>query len=1024
MKKTLKISVLTVAVILFAALSVTVALTAYAKSGDVSITWQGVSDVYEVGESVDFSAIKLSDGSKEYETIFTVYYPDGNITKENKIVLGQFGKYRVVAKATVNGKLIEKTKEFVVKNPAYSVSGEKSSVSFGNNALVSDEIEGINLSLKNGDTFNFGKIIDLNEFTKDDKLIKFYFTPENVGSAEVTNLYVKLTDIYDENNYVLTTYKCLVSTISNLRSTYVSVGANGYAQTGLEYKSTKDGTIEYNNHNFSTHKNDIYGFRSMASATGEPAEIEDFDENYQFLAVDYKERKFYAQYCWYKTWKDANMISDLDEPLIYNDQLWNGFTTGEVYLSLYADGYVSSALNLFITEIGKQDISQTTFKDDTAPELTVDFGEYSETDVPVARIGKTYPLFDATAFDETDGFVKVSAKVYLNYYSSSKAICHVRDGGFVPTREGKYTIVYSAVDNAGNRSERCVDVEADEGLGELNIDVEYFDNSTKVAEPYKVGAYTVSNAGGNVTVAITARKADGNGEEYDIDPDTLTFIPYETGEYDIVYTVSDYTSVIERALRINVEKTDLPVIYELPELNDFYLNNCRYDLPYAYAYDYSEGQRKLIRCSAVVYADDSSVGENVEDGKITVKANDHIKVVFKATNSKGSTESEPVTARVVDIGYNEADALKAGNLFYGKDFTCKAEEEYIRYSYKGADDKARLEFVNKLLLNEFNFTFGFVDAATDYSSVTVTLTSVKDQDQKLVFTFTPKGEVINLSVNDYYQDFIVPKTSDDQIIYLSYNNNSKFASVNGSANVYLSSLKIFNGFEDNFVYLTVDFNGVGGGFDFDVRKLYMQSLTNSGDDDGEPKIFTIVANSSIGRYGEKYTLNAPIFYDLIDPNVYAYVKVVDPSGSPVKADDGTVLNGSAAADRNYTFTLNSYGQYSVKFRVSDYTENEATSSFVITVKDDIPPEAYLKGDYSTYCFAGETLKIAGVTVTDNASEYSVRKYVRNSDGVMSELTSDEYVFAKVGRYTINYFVYDAEGNTTVVSYEVNVYPKG
>ena len=215
MKKTLIISVMTIAFVLFAALSVKVALTARARSGDVSISWQGVSDVYEVGDSVDFSAIKLSDGSKEYETIFTVYYPDGKITKENAIVLSLYGKYKVVAKATVNGKLIEKTNEFVVKNPAYSVSGQKSYVSFGNNALVSDEIEGINLSLKNGDTFNFGKIIDLNEFTKDDKLIKFYFTPENVGSAEVTNLYVKLTDIYDENNYVLTTYKCLVSTISN-----------------------------------------------------------------------------------------------------------------------------------------------------------------------------------------------------------------------------------------------------------------------------------------------------------------------------------------------------------------------------------------------------------------------------------------------------------------------------------------------------------------------------------------------------------------------------------------------------------------------------------------------------------------------------------------------------------------------------------------------------------------------------------------------------------------------------------------
>jgi len=73
---------------------------------------------------------------------------------------------------------------------------------------------------------------------------------------------------------------------------------------------------------------------------------------------------------------------------------WKGFTTGEVRLSVTAREYRTNKIpyRMIFTEIGGAELKGT--EDKEGPEITVDFGEYEENNLPEAFKGEEYPVFD------------------------------------------------------------------------------------------------------------------------------------------------------------------------------------------------------------------------------------------------------------------------------------------------------------------------------------------------------------------------------------------------------------------------------------------------------------------------------------------------------------------------------------------------------------------------------------------------------------------------------------------------------
>ena len=92
------------------------------------------------------------------------------------------------------------------------------------------------------------------------------------------------------------------------------------------------------------------------------------------------------------------------------------------------------------------------------PIITVDFGEYSEDDLPVAVKGTQYRLFGCSAQDIYGNEVDVDTKVYLHYYSEVSFAVAIDNGCFNAEHYGVYSVVHSAKDSFDNESVYHYDV--------------------------------------------------------------------------------------------------------------------------------------------------------------------------------------------------------------------------------------------------------------------------------------------------------------------------------------------------------------------------------------------------------------------------------------------------------------------------------------------------------------------------------------------------------------------------------------
>lgn len=130
------------------------------------------------------------------------------------------------------------------------------------------------------------------------------------------------------------------------------------------------------------------------------------------------------------TGADATLIADLKDLNYENAKIYGsdwgtgypgysnpfkGFTSGEVYLSVYAEDnyYISSEVNFSISEIYGIDLTANKSFDNAKPFMKIDMAGYETDNLPVGCTGTPYKLFDATAIDSLNKNVIVSKNVYL-----------------------------------------------------------------------------------------------------------------------------------------------------------------------------------------------------------------------------------------------------------------------------------------------------------------------------------------------------------------------------------------------------------------------------------------------------------------------------------------------------------------------------------------------------------------------------------------------------------------------------------
>lgn len=986
-------------IIIFSMAIAAVSLCLIAFGGNVKYTVAAESndirERYIVGQVIDFSDCTVTAGDESYPvTDVTTAYPDGRISNAMSFKTEQAGVYSVSLKAQSGNEVFVCEKKITVCDYMYSVGNtEKSSAVYGTYEKYGSDKPGIILSLQKGDSFYFNKVIDFNDKTSLDPLLRLFVTPDTIGVADAQTIVLKFTDAYDSSNYV----EVEMRNVSYMGSwadiaTYVAASSAEQTPTGLG----SDGNP----------RSDIYGFTEFFSMTGKP-DGELLGEDTFSLFFDYAEKQVFC---------GGGMIIDLDEPA-YFSKLWKGFTHGEAFLSIRGERFQSSYLNMVLFDIDGNDLSVNEIENDVPPRLTVDLEGYDKSELPGAIVGEEYKIFHAESVSAYDEKLNVNTRVYYNYGSDNQVDCSIVNGAFVPAREGLYTIEYSAKDLFGNITKQLLHITAEisDGLqfetegavsGVINAGqkIKLFDDVTYSGQSGKVTVYAVAESGDNVY------RADEN----------YTICPEYSGKYIVTVYCSDYVSVREEKFEFEVQPSSVPVFTEDVILPQFMIKGCTYLLPEMDGYEYSKGFPEKITAEISVI-EDGGAEQLLQNSEYTVRAENSVKIIYHAQIGGGERTEKTYEIKVVDVGYG--GALDSGSYFYPVSGECltQAAEDGVRLSASGAD--AGVRFINAVNQN-FNLNFAVNSEKNNFSAVEVRLTDAARPQSYLSFKFTKSGEYSTFTLNDKISvgtessfsltsDFIIMLDTDNKTVTP---NRTNYLLVETFADG-----TPFNGFTGKTAYLDIILTGVTADSEIIIHSIQNHYFSDSEADTFAPQvIFNKVSGDR--ELGSTIVLEPAFAFDVLDPKVDFSLTVTSPSGDFVKATDGTLLDGTCDTAVQYEIKLDQYGDYTILYQAEDSSGRRIKHTFGVTVTDTEKPKITL-GTKTTSGSVGKNIKTADYSCSDNitaASEIKSFVYVLRPDGIMQTVSGNSFYADIKGEYSVIYAAFDSAGNMAVESYIVDI----
>ena len=315
---------------------------------------------YELGTELEIpqGTLKVGDNTANAETI--VVFPNGAAYKTVLAQLTQEGKYVVQYRASIAGKLYVVEKSFVVESKLYSCSsGTKyeygTYVAADHNPKgfqpTGGEVTGLKVNLAGGDIFRYNEVIDLNTLTKDDQILKFALTPAEIGTADTQQMFMYLTDAYDPEN-VITIKIRQPDPVGGYSNIYMSAAAPNQSLTGWEWNSGRKHTG--GNYGAPFRANFAGYFKDGNGAYNSPY-LSKIEENTVSFSMNYAERELHCTIR--PASSSSTVVADFDNPRDFGS-LWQGFTTGEVFVSLTSP----SPVNFVITELAGRDVSNMEFE--------------------------------------------------------------------------------------------------------------------------------------------------------------------------------------------------------------------------------------------------------------------------------------------------------------------------------------------------------------------------------------------------------------------------------------------------------------------------------------------------------------------------------------------------------------------------------------------------------------------------------------------------------------------------------------
>lgn len=438
-----------------------------------------IQTTYGYNEVLNIPSAEYVNGEVKAAAKYTIELPDGTISEEKSLTLSQFGDYTLKYYYEDGDIVYTRTFTFNVLRSSFTV-GEGGTVAAGaypyadgitrESFLAHDYRygDGIIASVPQGTKLNYDQAIDVTGCVmKDDDADKVAITQlpwEDVdesaapllslayvpsaglqcgddGDVDFKRMYITFYDAENPEQY----FRIALKQDPDNSAVIQLEEVNGVNISGTRWEWINSQFAGYNTMEY--YSDAILGLR---------------------IWYDYETKNIYAH--------------NGDEAIGKLLGTANGFNATKVKFSIEFDEYPDAATpaTIFINGIRGKEVKDYAFYEDTeAPELTVDFGDYVEGGLPAFTVGEPFTVFPAQAYDKYTETDKYTIEAYYDY-DGEKVACPIEDGVFLPEQAGNYTLIYTAQDEFGNKTDKRVDLVFKTEISTFDItglQVEYADGA-------------------------------------------------------------------------------------------------------------------------------------------------------------------------------------------------------------------------------------------------------------------------------------------------------------------------------------------------------------------------------------------------------------------------------------------------------------------------------------------------------------------------------------------------------------------
>ncbi len=949
-----------------------------------------IAQEYDFGTTFVVPECTVTVGGTSVKATHTIIYPDGTSTLKSKITLNMSGLYTVSYQATVNGKPYAQEHTFTVADYLYYFDTDKSSAKY-------DAAQGLLVELAEGDTLHFNAVMDLNNIDIEDMLLEAFATPSETGRLDFQRLYFTLTDVEDPNNYLTLSVRHTASTVDAPYS-YAMAAGNGQLLTGLELWN---GEIKVH----------VEG----TSNFGRPFSHSFKDSTVGTIQLHYDAATMSA-------YVGNQLIATLNDPTYFSD-LWSGFTSGKVRLSVTAGMYEGTVAKFCLKSVKDVDLSAGKMADTEGPTIRIDT-PYTD-GMPAAVKGGSYQIYPATARDANSGECEVKVSVWYNYTSSNATLVDIVDGRFTTAHIGNYAIVYEAKDRMGNLTREVLWVYSHETVDKPSVTITPgYATELELGQILVPADCEILSHSGNANVKITATL----GNEV-VDITAGNYRPEKAGTYIVTYTVTDFLGQTGSAsYEVTAKSGDKPVFVDQPIFPAVLIDGSSYKLPDLYVNDYRSGklERKLVSAEVT---DAEGTKQVAAGGTFTPKVannGDKVTVVYSYDGAQLQVELP-----VIQAWHTEADSsrpkLNLENYMYNANNQLSFLKNDASITVIAKDADASWLFANQMIAENFEMTLKGIAGKSNFDALTVTLCDAVDPAISITLQIINNGRnnvVLQIGENSASAAASFEQSSE---FVLGYAN--KQVTVGSSAYDIKTDANgnAFNGFPSGKLMVSVAFVGAKQGAAYDVISVNGYAMSNLTSDRTGPKIVVLGEYGGSFSYGQTVTIPAALAGDVLDPNITFSMTVKDPQGKIVTTVDGVKLE-NVDPTIAYTIKLDQYGQYSVRLVAADTFNarpNETVLPYTINVDDEVAPEVTFTTGYTETAKVGDVIVMPSFTVSDNitaADKIVVVKYVYTPSGRLIQLTgeSNAITAAQAGTYEFRIYVADESGNMSLIRKTVTV----